>query len=74
MGIPPVLRVIHYVDTFEVLFEVLSLVCLSEVGGILVRLCHGQVLIFFCKVMVMKHTPSPLQEMTIGTLGLIMYS
>ena len=74
MGIPPLLRVIHYVYTFEVLFEVMSLVCISEVDGILVLLCHGQVLVFFCKVIEIKHTPFPLQEMTIGTLGHIMYS
>ena len=73
-GNTPLLRVIHHVDTFEVLFEVMSLVCVSEIDGILVLLCHGQVLVFFCKVMVMKHTPFTLQETTIGALGHIMYS
>ena len=74
MGIQPLLRVIHHVDTFEVLFEVMSLVCISEVDDILVLLCHDRLFVFFCKAMLMKHTPFPLQDMNIGTLGHIMYS
>ena len=60
-GNTPLLRVIHHLDTFEVLFEVMSLVGISEVDGIIVLLCNGSGLVFFCyKVMMMKHKPIPL--------------
>ena len=62
-GNTPLLRVIHHIDTFEVLFEVMSLVGISEVDGILVLLCNGSSLVFFCyKVMTMKHNPFTLKK------------